>query len=272
MIEAWEAYGRLREGLHLTGYSFERACEHLEWLLVDDRWALGGRFADVNVFMDSIRLDQFRAVAEQRKRIALRIKELQPDVSNRRIASALGVSHQTVNNDLSGKNLPRDASHSAENEEGDGKELPLGTPARLTGVEEAKKIARFEEGPIRRAERREQRLAQITNANPPLPFGRRWPAQVSDPAWRWEAWSRETGLDIAPEAHFETMFLDELKALEVPAITADDAVHFMWATVPIEKQAHDLLEAWGFTYKSQIIWDKMHLGTAIGSAISTRFC
>jgi len=241
-------------------------------VLVDDRWALGGRFADVNVFMDSIRLDQFRAVAEQRKRIALRIKELQPDVSNRRIASALGVSHQTVNNDLSGKNLPRDASHSAENEEGDGKELPLGTPARLTGVEAAKKIARFEEGPIRRAERREQRLAQITNANPPLPFGRRWPAQVSDPAWRWEAWSRETGLDIAPEAHFETMFLDELKALEVPAITADDAVHFMWATVPIEKQAHDLLEAWGFTYKSQIIWDKMHLGTAIGSAISTRFC
>ena len=40
----------------------------------------------------------------------------------------------------------------------------------------------------------------------------------------------------------------------------------------LEKQAHDLLEAWGFTYKSQIIWDKMHLGTAIGSAISTRFC
>ena len=70
-----EAYGRLTEGLHVAGYSFERACANLEWLLEGDRWQLGGRFTDINAFMESLRLGRFRQVAEQRKRIVTRIKE-----------------------------------------------------------------------------------------------------------------------------------------------------------------------------------------------------
>ncbi|KWV50487.1 hypothetical protein AS156_14270 [Bradyrhizobium macuxiense] len=45
-------------------------------------------------------------VAESRKRIATRIKELQPEASNRQVAKLLGASHQTVNNDVGGKDLP----------------------------------------------------------------------------------------------------------------------------------------------------------------------
>jgi hypothetical protein len=48
-----EAYGKLTEGLHIAGYTFERASTNLEWLLEGDRWQLGGRFADVNKFMDN---------------------------------------------------------------------------------------------------------------------------------------------------------------------------------------------------------------------------
>ena len=32
-----EAYGALREGVHLAGYSFERACGKLKWLLQEDQ-------------------------------------------------------------------------------------------------------------------------------------------------------------------------------------------------------------------------------------------
>ena len=41
----------------------------------------------------AIRIDEFRFAAEQRKRIAQRIKELQPAASNRQIAKTLGVHH-----------------------------------------------------------------------------------------------------------------------------------------------------------------------------------
>src|SRR5436190_22138938 len=92
-----QVHGRLLEGVHLAGYSFERACANLEWLLDDDRWRhVGKGFDDVNAFLASIRLDEFRVVAEQRRRLAQRIKELQPQASNRKIAGVLGVDEGTI--------------------------------------------------------------------------------------------------------------------------------------------------------------------------------
>jgi hypothetical protein len=99
-----ETYGGLREGVHIAGYAFARAMYKLEWLLTEDRWREAG-FDDVNTFLDSLQLDELRMVAEQRKRIAKRIKELTAEASNRSIARALGVSHQTVYNDLAVKKL-----------------------------------------------------------------------------------------------------------------------------------------------------------------------
>ena len=87
-----EAYGALREGVHIAGYTFERACGKLELLLEHGRWRdVGDGFDDVNAFLASIKLDSLRPLAEQRKRIAQRIKELQPKASNRQIAKVLGV-------------------------------------------------------------------------------------------------------------------------------------------------------------------------------------
>src|SRR5215471_8551352 len=95
-----EIYGRLKEGVHVAGYSFERAFGHLEWLLEDGRWKLGHRYTDVNAFLASIKLDQFRIVAEQRKRLAQRIKELQPAASQRAIARVVGASKSAINRDI----------------------------------------------------------------------------------------------------------------------------------------------------------------------------
>jgi hypothetical protein len=100
-VDSWiESRPVLIEGLHITGYTFERAYSNLESLLDGERWRLDGRFSDPNEFLDSLRLDKFRAVAEQRKRIAQRIKELQPRVSNRQIARTLGVDEGTIRNDV----------------------------------------------------------------------------------------------------------------------------------------------------------------------------
>jgi phage N-6-adenine-methyltransferase len=112
IAEANQAYGALNESLHMARFSLERAFRaHLEPLINGDAWqkcATG--FDDINAFMDSLRLDKFKVIAEQRKQIVNRIKELQPDVSNRQIGRTLGISHETVNRDV-GTNVPHRASY-----------------------------------------------------------------------------------------------------------------------------------------------------------------
>ena len=107
-------------------------------MLEANRWQqLGSQYRDVNQFLDSIKLDNFRMVAEKRKRIAERIKELQPDASNRAIAQTLGVTHTTINRD-SGTNVPEG---DGERKQSNGAGQSSGTRVPLSGAEVARKIA-----------------------------------------------------------------------------------------------------------------------------------
>jgi N6-adenosine-specific RNA methylase IME4 len=81
----------------------------------------------------------------------------------------------------------------------------------------------------------------------------------ADPPWRFEPYSRDTGMDRAADNHYPTITLSDIKALRPPV--ADDAVLFLWATVPMLPQAFDVMAAWGFTYKSHAIWLKDKAGT-----------
>lgn len=80
----------------------------------------------------------------------------------------------------------------------------------------------------------------------------------ADPPWRFETYS-EAGMDRSADNHYPTMDLEAIKALKVPA--AQDAVLFLWATAPMLPEAIEVMRAWGFTYKSQIIWVKDRMGT-----------
>lgn len=46
------------------------------------------------------------------------------------------------------------------------------------------------------------------------------------------------------------MTLDEIKALPVQEIAAEDSVIFLWATFPMLNEALTVMEAWGFKYKT----------------------
>ena len=80
----------------------------------------------------------------------------------------------------------------------------------------------------------------------------------ADPPWRYETFS-ENGMDRSADNHYPTMSMYDMLALDVPA--ADDCVMFMWATVPMLPEALDLLDTWGFEYKSHIAWIKDRQGT-----------
>jgi N6-adenosine-specific RNA methylase IME4 len=81
----------------------------------------------------------------------------------------------------------------------------------------------------------------------------------ADPPWRFEPYSRDTGMDRAADNHYPTMTLDKIKELEVP--TASDAVLFLWAIVPMLPEALAVMDAWGFKYVSSFVWVKDRIGT-----------
>lgn len=85
----------------------------------------------------------------------------------------------------------------------------------------------------------------------------------ADPPWRFEPYSRDSGMDRAADNHYPTMTLEDIVNMKVPA--AEDCVLFMWATVPMLKGALIVMEAWGFDYKSHFVWVKDHAGTGYWS-------
>lgn len=81
----------------------------------------------------------------------------------------------------------------------------------------------------------------------------------ADPPWRLEPYSRVTGMDRTADNHYPTLTIEDIKAIQPPA--AKDCVLFLWTTAPMQREAHAVLDAWGFTYKSQVIWAKDRVGT-----------
>jgi len=81
----------------------------------------------------------------------------------------------------------------------------------------------------------------------------------ADPPWRFEPYSRDTGMDRAADNHYPTMGGQDIRELPIPA--ADDAVLFLWATVPMLPDAVAVMQAWGFAYKSHFVWIKDKAGT-----------
>jgi N6-adenosine-specific RNA methylase IME4 len=103
--------------------------------------------------------------------------------------------------------------------------------------------------------RRRQRDAALA-VPAPLPEG---PFEViyADPPWQ----LGNPDSEHAPEQHYPTMPLEEIKSISIPA--ADSAVLFLWAVNSMLPQALELIEAWGFIYKAQQVWVKpsIKLGT-----------
>jgi N6-adenosine-specific RNA methylase IME4 len=80
------------------------------------------------------------------------------------------------------------------------------------------------------------------------------------PEWRFEPYSRDTGMDRAADNYYPTSTTESSPRAMCPASRPMIAL-FLWATVPMLEDAMDVLKAWGFKYKSHAVWDKVHIGT-----------
>jgi len=79
-----------------------------------------------------------------------------------------------------------------------------------------------------------------------------WPkgkfgAILADPPWTFVSWSPENQDRKAP---YDLMDREAIKALPVQDLAADDCVLFLWICWPQLIEAIELIEHWGFTYKT----------------------
>src|SRR5262249_33451874 len=100
------------------------------------------------------------------------------------------------------------------------------------------------------------RTLEISNCNAPLPRDRRYPVILADPPWKYEAYDLASGMTRAAEVLYPTMTTDEICALAVPDLATPDAALFLWATSPLLEDAFRVIEAWGFEYRTNVVWVK----------------
>lgn len=86
---------------------------------------------------------------------------------------------------------------------------------------------------------------------------RRFGTVLVDPPWRFQ---NSTG-KIAPEhrrlSRYGTMPLEEIMALPVALIAAEKAHLYLWCPNALLPQGITVMHAWGFDYKSNIVWHKV---------------
>jgi len=89
-----------------------------------------------------------------------------------------------------------------------------------------------------------------------IPFpNKKYNIIYADPPWRYD-FSKDNADKI--EVHYPTMTLEEICNLKVPS--EDNSVLYLWATAPKLLEALQVMKVWGFTYKTQAIWDKEWIG------------
>lgn len=101
----------------------------------------------------------------------------------------------------------------------------------------------------------------------------------ADPPWQYFTYSKK-GQGRSAESHYPTMPKSEIQKLPIPRISAKDSVLFLWATAPCLIEAFELIEAWGYTYKTVgFTWikrcrksDKLFLGMGYYTRANAEYC
>lgn len=75
---------------------------------------------------------------------------------------------------------------------------------------------------------------------------------LADPPWQFADRLGRRGAS----ANYRCLSLAELKAFPLPPL-ADDCLLMLWRVAALQREALEVVEAWGFTMKTEIVWDKL---------------
>jgi N6-adenosine-specific RNA methylase IME4 len=80
--------------------------------------------------------------------------------------------------------------------------------------------------------------------------GKRFSVIYSDPPWPMETWSAMGRKWSDATNHYGTSTIDEIKAMPVAPLAAEDCTLLMWAISPQMPAALEVMAAWGFVFKT----------------------
>lgn len=87
--------------------------------------------------------------------------------------------------------------------------------------------------------------------------GRKFSTVLADPPWQFQ---NRTG-KMAPEhkrlSRYPTLSLQEIKDIPVEAAVADPAHLYLWVPNALLAEGLQVMECWGFTYKTNLVWYKV---------------
>lgn len=118
--------------------------------------------------------------------------------------------------------------------------------------EELKEKVRKGETSINYAYKTVNRQEKKANAEP-IPQGQ-FNVILADPPWKYDINTRGS-----PDDHYDVMDDESIYNMKIPG--AKDCVLFMWGTAPKLPEALQVIESWGFTYKTNMVWIKDKIGT-----------
>jgi N6-adenosine-specific RNA methylase IME4 len=98
---------------------------------------------------------------------------------------------------------------------------------------------------------RNANLKKVTN---PIPIA---DIYYADPPWKYD-FSETVTREI--ENQYPTMELEDICNIKNIMPTPDSCVLFLWATAPKLLEALKVMTEWGFSYKTNAVWDKEKIG------------
>jgi len=94
----------------------------------------------------------------------------------------------------------------------------------------------------------------------------------ADPPWEWKTYSNK-GRKKTSDRHYPLMTIEEIKNLPINEIADTDCILFMWVQDAHLKNAIDIGEHWGFTYKTiAFVWDKQNYGLGYWTRKGAEIC
>ena len=127
---------------------------------------------------------------------------------------------------------------------------------------------------IKKVEKKEKRIEEIEQQKEDIKSGKidittgPFNVVVVDPPWNYGRKYDPNGSRVANP--YPEMTNEEI--IDKKPDFADDSILWLWTTHKFIFDAHKILEEWGFTFKSVLIWDKESMGMGSWLRMQCEFC
>lgn len=96
----------------------------------------------------------------------------------------------------------------------------------------------------------------ISDLSALIQAGKKYKTILADPPWNYS----NQGTRAATDNHYQTMSVDEICNLPVRELSDDVAHLHLWTTNAFLFESKKIMDAWGFEYKSVLVWIKPTMG------------